>query len=142
MNYLFIQWDMLTVVNPTIWHIGVLDTTLCDKVGQWLAKGRWFSPDNPVSSTNKTYHHDITETLLKLALGTINQPMCCSRIRFRHLDVPFYFPPLFLFSNFFCSNSRYDIYIPTLFKSTTMSLFPRQQYTIFNQFLSGKVSSI
>ena len=23
---------------------GVLDTTLCDKVGQWLAAGRWFSP--------------------------------------------------------------------------------------------------
>jgi hypothetical protein len=30
---------------------GVLDTTLCDKVCQWLAAGHWFSP---VSSTNKT----------------------------------------------------------------------------------------
>ena len=28
---------------------GVLDTSLCDKVCQWLAAGRWFSP---VSSTN------------------------------------------------------------------------------------------
>jgi hypothetical protein len=27
-----------------------------------------------VSSTNKTYHHDITEKLLKVALNTINQP--------------------------------------------------------------------
>jgi hypothetical protein len=32
----------------------VLDTTLCDKVCQWLATGWWFSPDTLVSSTNKT----------------------------------------------------------------------------------------
>ena len=31
----------------------------------------WFSPGTPVSFTNKTYHHDITETLLKVALNTI-----------------------------------------------------------------------
>ena len=29
-------------------------TTWCDKVCQWLATGRWFSPSPPVSSTNKT----------------------------------------------------------------------------------------
>jgi hypothetical protein len=34
-------------------------TTLCDKVCQWLATGRWFSPDTPVSSTNKTGRHYI-----------------------------------------------------------------------------------
>jgi len=28
-------------------------TTLCDKVCQWLATGRWFSPSLPVSSTIK-----------------------------------------------------------------------------------------
>jgi hypothetical protein len=32
---------------------------------------QWFSPGTPVSSTNKTYHHDITEILLKVALNTI-----------------------------------------------------------------------
>jgi hypothetical protein len=48
----------------------VLDTTLCDKVCQRLAAGRWFSLGIPVSSTNKTDRHDITETLLKVALGT------------------------------------------------------------------------
>jgi len=32
---------------------GVLDTTLCDEVCQWLAAGRWFSQGTPVSSTNK-----------------------------------------------------------------------------------------
>jgi hypothetical protein len=45
--------------------------TLCDKVCQWLATGLWFSPGTPVSSTNKTDHHDINEILLKVALNTI-----------------------------------------------------------------------
>ena len=40
-------------------------TALCDKVCQWLAPGRWFSPDPPVSSTNKTDRYDLTEILLK-----------------------------------------------------------------------------
>ena len=52
----------------------VLDTTLCDKVCQWLATGRWFSPVTPVSSTNKTDRHDITEILLKVALNTKPNP--------------------------------------------------------------------
>jgi hypothetical protein len=43
--------------------------TLCDKVCQWLAAGRWFTP---ISSTNKTDRRDITEILLKVALNTIN----------------------------------------------------------------------
>ena len=46
-------------------------TTLCDTVCQWLATTRWFSPCLPVSSTNKTDRHDITEILLKVALNTI-----------------------------------------------------------------------
>ena len=48
---------------------GVLNTTLCDKVCQWLATGQWFSLGTPVSSTNKTDHHDIAEILLKVALS-------------------------------------------------------------------------
>ena len=47
---------------------GVLDITLCDKVWQLIVAGWWFSP---VSSTNKTGRHDITEILLKVALNTI-----------------------------------------------------------------------
>ena len=43
--------------------------TLCDKVWEWISAGLWFSP---VSSTNKTGRHDITEILLKVALNTIN----------------------------------------------------------------------
>jgi hypothetical protein len=37
---------------------------------QSRAKGLWFSSGLPVSSTNKTDHHDITEILLKVALNT------------------------------------------------------------------------
>jgi hypothetical protein len=48
-------------------------TTLCDKVCQWLAASQWFSPCTPVSSSNKTDCHDITEILLKVALNTIKQ---------------------------------------------------------------------
>jgi hypothetical protein len=43
---------------------GVLDTTLFDQVCQLFVTGRWFSPGTPVSSTNKTDCHDITEILL------------------------------------------------------------------------------
>ena len=50
----------------------IFDTTLCDKVCQWLATGPWFSPGSPVSSTNKTDRHDIPEIWLKVALNTIN----------------------------------------------------------------------
>ena len=50
---------------------GVLDTTLCDKICQWLVTGRMLSPGTSVSSTNKTDCHHITEILLKVALNTI-----------------------------------------------------------------------
>ena len=59
-------------LNTRSWR-DVLDTTLCDKVCQWLATGRCFFPGTPVSSTNKTDRHDITEILIKVALDTINQ---------------------------------------------------------------------
>ena len=44
---------------------------ICDKGCQWLTAGRWFSP---VSSTNKTDRHDISEILLKVVLNIINLP--------------------------------------------------------------------
>ena len=61
----------LWVRIPFRW--GVLDTTLCDEVCQWLAAGRWFYPGTSVSSTKKTDRHDITEILLKMAFNTVNQ---------------------------------------------------------------------
>ena len=37
----------------------------------WLAAGQWFSLGTPISSTNKTDLHNITEMLLKVVLNTI-----------------------------------------------------------------------
>ena len=39
-----------------------------DKADQLLARGRWFSPGTPASSTTKTGRHDIADILLKEAL--------------------------------------------------------------------------
>ena len=52
-----------------------------------VVRHKWFSPDTPVSSSNKTDHHDITEILLKVALNTINQfkPHIWQH---KHVDIP------------------------------------------------------
>ena len=48
-----------------------METTLCDKVCEWLATDRCFFPGTPASFTNKTDSNDITETLSTLALDFI-----------------------------------------------------------------------
>ena len=50
---------------------GVLDTTVCDKVCQWLVAGQWFSLGILVFSSYKTDCHKITEILLKVVLNAI-----------------------------------------------------------------------
>jgi hypothetical protein len=65
----FLSPLMLWVRTPL--RRGVLDTSLCDKVFQLHATGRWFSPSTPVSSNNKSHRHDKTEILLKVALSTM-----------------------------------------------------------------------
>jgi hypothetical protein len=84
----------LCLLPPTLWvwippKLGVLDTTLCDKVCQWLATGRRFTQCTPVSSTNKTDCHHITEILLNVALNTIPlipNPLCFRRRFFSSPD--------------------------------------------------------
>jgi hypothetical protein len=44
---------------------------LCDKVFQSLATCQWFSPGTPVSSTNKTGRHDISEEEFEDIKGAI-----------------------------------------------------------------------
>jgi hypothetical protein len=61
------SWQGSPPVPVLLYHI-----MLYQEVWQWLATGRWFSPDPLVSSTNKTDCHDVTEILLKVALNTIN----------------------------------------------------------------------
>ena len=53
------RWNPCEFENRS-WR-GVLDTTLWNKVCQWLATDRWFSPGTPVSSTNKFDSHDIIQ---------------------------------------------------------------------------------
>jgi hypothetical protein len=71
-NYLSNQClPLLTLWVRTLLRPGILDTALCDKVCRSLAAGRWISSGTPVSSTNKTDRHDITDMLLKVTLDTI-----------------------------------------------------------------------
>ena len=71
-NYLCNQClSPLTLWVRILLRRGVIDTTLRDKVCQCLATGQCFSPGTPISSTNKTDHHEITEILLKVALNNI-----------------------------------------------------------------------
>jgi hypothetical protein len=84
LSWLYVSWIYNYLCNQclsplkiwvrTLLRRCVLDTTLCDKVCQLVATGQWFFPGTPVSSTNKTNCHDITEILLKVALNIINQP--------------------------------------------------------------------
>ena len=57
------------------------------KFVNWLATGRWFTSGPPVSSTNKTDRHNITEIVLKVALSTIKETnIClCIEICFRNI---------------------------------------------------------
>ena len=52
---------------------GVLDTELCGKVNAFVNNPGLVggSPGTPVSSTNKTNRHEITEIVLKMALNII-----------------------------------------------------------------------
>ena len=57
--------------NPTHGEAYVIQPYVIKLICQWLAAILWFSPGTPVSSTNKTDCHDITEILLKVALNSI-----------------------------------------------------------------------
>jgi hypothetical protein len=82
--------EKTTKFEPCSWQ-SVLDTTLHDKICLWIATGWWFSP---VSSINKTDHHNITEILLKVALYivhlTINVPKKILKIKFSNQQFFFY----------------------------------------------------
>ena len=78
--YIFVIGKEATIVNTDLttgmlsiyFGLVVLNAPLCETVCQWLSIGRWFSPGTPVSVTNKTDCHDITEILLNVVLNTIN----------------------------------------------------------------------
>jgi hypothetical protein len=69
--------------EPRSWW-GVLDTTLSDKVCQWLATGRWFSQSTPISSTNKTDRH----------YNVYNWTIFESDVKYHNHNFDFYFSKL------------------------------------------------
>jgi hypothetical protein len=65
-NYLCNHWlSPLTLWVQILPWRGVIDTTLCDKVCQWLATGQWF-----FSGSSGFLRHNLTEILLKVVLNT------------------------------------------------------------------------
>jgi hypothetical protein len=74
--------SLLTLwVRITFWR-GVLDTTLCDKIYQWLATGRWFFRVL-ISPTNKTDSHDIAEILFdQVTFRTFHSPILGGILRY------------------------------------------------------------
>jgi hypothetical protein len=69
------QWCLQYVYQGFVKVTPVMSTVCLSMICQgcqWLATGRWFSSGTPVSSTNKTDRHDITEMLLQVALNTLN----------------------------------------------------------------------
>jgi hypothetical protein len=68
--YLDMSCTWITILWCIASNFKYLDTTLCDKVCQWLATGHWLSQGTLVSSANKTDRYDITEILLKVVLNT------------------------------------------------------------------------
>jgi len=109
-------------------------TTLCDKVCQWLAAGRWFSPRTPVSSTNKTDHRDITEILLKAALNTIKQkPIKWWQNLFLWVgELQVIYWPNKLLKQFYCKSTQGILYKITLKKQDTKSTQKLKKYIIWN----------
>jgi hypothetical protein len=59
-------------LNPVNDEVYTMQHYVIKFVSDLRQVGRWFSPGTPVSSSNKTDRHDITEILLKVALSTIN----------------------------------------------------------------------
>jgi hypothetical protein len=51
--------------------ISIAETAASYKICHLLARGRWFSPGTPASSTTKNGRHNIAEILLKVASNTI-----------------------------------------------------------------------
>jgi hypothetical protein len=70
LDYLTTHTSLSPIQLCKLQEKGALDSQLQVIVYQLLARGWWFSPGTPASSTTKTGHHEI---LLKVALNIKNQ---------------------------------------------------------------------
>ena len=78
--------------------------------------GWWFSTGIPVSSTNKTDRHDITEILLKVSLNTINhvQTKFTHKLYITNYYISLEFKKSKLFVNELCPLKRQNVLVSTL----------------------------
>jgi hypothetical protein len=76
LNYLLTHKNVVNCKSQNIAQCYLTDITCTRYNIMWthlsVSFVRWFSPGTPVSSTNKTDRHDMTEILLKVALNTIH----------------------------------------------------------------------
>jgi hypothetical protein len=131
----------LTLWVRTPLRRGVLDTTLCDKVRQLLGTGQWFSLYTPVSSTNKSDHHDITEILLKVALNTINHNNLSSFYELFNLKIVsaiwiLYHTYLISHYNFITHKYKWAVLIPWYNMQVCMLYHSLSVVTNINHFIS------
>ena len=79
----------------TLLRQGVLDTTLCDKVCQWLATGRWFSlvhwfpPQIKLTTTIYPGKWNIVESGVKHHKSKPNQTIVIIRSRWAKVDMKY-----------------------------------------------------
>ena len=107
----------------------------------WLIAGQWFSPGPPVSSTNKTDRHDITEISLKVALNTITLTLALY-ISYVLIHIYYYLPLFYTFVIYthvemFMINHAVNLHLPIFTQHSFMS---RNIQELFSK--CGKCSSI
>ena len=121
-------------------------TTLCDKVCQWLATCRWFSSGLPVSPTNKTDRHDITEILLKVALSTIKQtnkhqyPFLLNNVQFKIIIS--YLLLAKIVTSTLCSMSETTSSEASMLSSSWASRFGLISQASYAQLISGQSGNV
>ena len=128
----------LTLWVQILLRWGVLDTALCDIICQWLVVDQWFSLGTPLSSTNKTDSHDITELVLKVALNTVIgisfQDICTYTKDVKSMRIIIFFKLLVLsvihflwnFICFICLTPLTDIKLEAFYFTGCLYMYQRQ----------------
>ena len=112
-------------------------SALCDKVCQWHAAGLWFSPGTPVSCTNKTDPHDITEILLNVAQNTLTLTLIFTWFLFGSGGVNSIISEILTCTCMYNLEDRYTYYVIQS-REINYLIFPSStiKFQIFSKFLT------